>query len=222
MNFRYPLILASNSPRRQYLMQEVGFKFTKKSPDADESFSPDMPVVDVAGYLARKKADSITVEGTEVVITADTVVILGDLILNKPADRSEAISMLQTLSGQTHVVITSFCIKDANATRCFSDRTDVAFNVLEKSAIEHYVDQFKPFDKAGAYGAQDCLPRGTNPCSNLEMEFLKRIGRTDLAEKTFTSPEVGTGMRAIKEIKGSYFNVMGLPIHLVYEQLEKY
>ena len=203
-------------------MREVGFSFTKKSPDADESFSADMPVVDVAAYLARKKADSISVEGNEVVITADTVVILDDLILNKPADRTEAINMLQTLSGQTHVVITSFCIKDINTTKCFSDRTEVTFNALEKSDVERYVDQFKPFDKAGAYGAQDCLPRGTNPCSDQEMEFLTRIGRTDLAEKTFTSPEVGTGMRAIKKISGSYFNVMGLPIHLVYEQLENY
>lgn len=222
MNFKYPLILASNSPRRQYLMHEVGFTFTQKKPDADESFSPDMPVTDVASYLARKKADSISIEHNEVVITADTVVILGDLILNKPADRTEAIHMLQTLSGQTHVVITAFCIKNSSSTKCFNDRTEVKFNELEKMDIEHYVDQFKPFDKAGAYGAQDCLPRETNPCSILEMEFLKRIGRTDLAEKTFTSPEVGTGMRAIKKINGSYFNVMGLPIHLVYEQLENY
>ncbi len=222
MNFKRPLILASNSPRRQYLLQEVGLNFSKKSPDADESFSPDMAVEEVAGYLARKKADSISVEGNEVVITADTVVILGHLILNKPENRSEAISMLETLSGQTHTVITSFCLKDANSTQCFSDRTEVTFNALEKSDIEHYVDHFKPFDKAGAYGAQDCLPKGTNPCSTLEMKFLERIGRTDLVEKTFTSPEVGTGMRAIKEINGSYFNVMGLPIHLVYEQLENY
>lgn len=222
MNFKRPLILASKSPRRQYLMRELGYDFAIQSPYGDESFDPTMPSETVPEYLARKKANSIDPVSDEVVMTSDTVVILDKKILNKPADRSEAMHMLTQLSGQTHTVITAVCLKDNYKIQCIKDQTEVTFKKLAKEEIERYVDHFKPFDKAGAYGAQDCLPKGSNPCSKEELAFLAKLGKSDLAEKTFTDPSVGMGMDAIQKIEGSYFNVMGLPIHRVYEALEQF
>lgn len=222
MNFKRPLILASNSPRRQYLMRELGYHFAIQKPFGDESFDPALPSEDVPEYLAKKKAKSINHVSDEVVLTSDTVVILENQILNKPANRDEAIYMLSQLSGKTHIVITAVCLKDNRRFVCFKDRTEVTFEKLKQNEIESYVDQFKPYDKAGSYGAQDCLPKGTNPCSKAEIDFLEKLRKTDLIEKTFTGPTVGAGMIAIQKINGSYFNVMGLPIHKVYEQLEQF
>lgn len=222
MNFKRPLILASKSPRRQYLLRELGYNFAVQKPYGDELFSNDMACEDVPAYLAKKKAKSIKLVSDEVVMTSDTVVILNKQILNKPEDRDEAIEMLYRLSGQTHKVITAVCLKDDRKIICFQDLSLVTFKKLAQQEIERYVDHFKPFDKAGAYGAQDCLPKGVNPCSKDEMTFLTQLGKTDLAEKTFTDPSVGTGMLAIAQIEGSYFNVMGLPIHKVYEELERF
>ena len=166
-------------------MKEAGFSFTIEKPDVDESFPSDLPVDQVAKYLAEKKAEyfRLTMKD-EVVITADTVVILKQEILNKPADRAEAIDMLSKLSGNTHNVMTGVCIISAEKEVSFDDTTQVTFVSLTKQEIEFYVDHYKPFDKAGAYGAQDWI-----------------------------------GMVAIEKIVGSYFNVMGLPIHKVYQQL---
>ncbi len=186
MNFKRPLILASSSPRRQYLLHESGFTFRVSAPNIDESFSSEMPVEQVPGYLAEKKAKALLPElENEVVIASDTVVILGKKILNKPIDRAEAISMLQMLSGQTHVVITAVCLLSKEKQIVFDDRTEVTFASLSLPEIEYYVDHYKPFDKAGAYGAQDWL-----------------------------------GMIGVEKINGSYFTVMGLPIHKVYQHLQ--
>jgi septum formation protein len=185
MNLKRPLILASSSPRRQYLMKEAGFTFTTEKPDVDEGFPADMPVEQVAKYLALKKAEFFRSKmQNEIVVTADTVVIIGKKILNKPHDRTEAISMLSELSGKTHLVMTGVCLLSKEKEDSFEDTTHVTFKSLSKSEIEHYVDQYKPYDKAGAYGAQDWI-----------------------------------GMVAIEKIVGSYFNVMGLPIHKVYSHL---
>lgn len=185
MKQRRPIILASSSPRRQYLMTEAGFTFTVQKPDVEEDFPEDMPVADVAVYLARKKAEYFrSTMGDNVVITADTVVVLGDQIMNKPADRDEAISMLTHLAGNDHVVITGVCLLSKEKELSFQDRTIVTFRKLNAEEIAFYVDHYKPYDKAGAYGAQDWI-----------------------------------GMIAIEKIQGSYFNVMGLPIHKVYEYL---
>jgi septum formation protein len=181
-----PLILASTSPRRQYLMREAGFTFTTEKPDSDESFPPDMPVDQVAKYLASKKAEYFRPKiQEEIIVTADTVVILFNRILNKPLDRAEACEMLSSLSGRTHLVMTGVCIVSKEKEVSFDDTTEVTFQALTRDEIEFYVDHYKPFDKAGAYGAQDWI-----------------------------------GMVAIKKISGSYFNVMGLPIHQVYEHLK--
>jgi septum formation protein len=218
-----PLILASSSPRRQYLMKEAGFTFTVEKPDVEEDFPANMPVELVAKYLASKKAEFFRPQiHNEIIVTADTVVILGTKIMNKPADRAEAIQMLSELSGKTHIVMTGVCILSKEKEESFDDTTEVTFQSLAQKEVEFYVDNYKPFDKAGAYGAQDCLPAGVNPCSDEEMSFLKRINRTDLIEKTFTKTQAGIGMVAIQKITGSYFNVMGLPIHKVYQHLKNW
>jgi septum formation protein len=185
MNFKRPLILASSSPRRQFLMKEAGFQFTIESPDIDESFSAEMLVELVPKYLAEKKARVLLPKiDKEIIVASDTVVILGKIILNKPKDRHEAIEMLQLLSGQTHLVITAVCLLSKEKMVCFDDRTEVTFKKLSLEEIEFYIDTCKPFDKAGAYGAQDWL-----------------------------------GMVGIEKINGSYFTVMGMPMHRVYEEL---
>jgi len=223
MNFNRPLILASSSPRRQYLMQEVGFQFQVQVPDIDESFPAVMPVQSVPKYLAEKKARIFESKlGDEIVIASDTVVILRNEILNKPVDRNDAINMLHRLSGQTHTVITAVCLLAKGKVDCFEDHTEVTFNKLTSEEIVYYVDIYKPLDKAGAYGAQDCLPAGVNPCSQEEINFLKKINKLDLIDKTFTITQSGMGMDAIEKISGSYFTVMGLPIHLVYTHLKKF
>ena len=185
MSIKRPLILASSSPRRQYLMKEAGFDFTIEKPDVEEDFPSNMPVEQVARFLASKKAEYFRPRmRDEIIVTADTVVILGDKILNKPADRKEAIQMLSSLSGQTHRVMTGVCILSKEREESFDDTTAVTFKTLSEKEIEFYVEHYKPFDKAGAYGAQDWI-----------------------------------GMVAIHKIEGSYFNVMGLPIHLIYQHL---
>src|SRR3954466_6987168 len=111
MNFKRQLVLASSSPRRQFLMKEAGFNFTVEKPDVEETFPPEMPVDQVAKYLASKKAEYFRLElQDEIIITADTVVIINNTILNKPQDRNEAIAMLSLLSGNTHLVMTGVCI----------------------------------------------------------------------------------------------------------------
>jgi len=185
MNFNRPLMLASSSPRRQYLMKEAGFTFTVEKPDVEEDFPSSLPTEQVAKYLASKKAEFFRPKmNDEVIVTADTVVIIHSIILNKPADRTEAISMLSMLSGQTHKVMTGVCILSKEKEESFDDTTEVTFKKLTQAEIEFYVDNYKPYDKAGAYGAQDWI-----------------------------------GMVAIDKIVGSYFNVMGLPIHKVYTHL---
>lgn len=220
MNFTRPLILGSSSPRRQFLMHETGFTFTVEKPDVDEEFPRELPVEQVAKYLAVKKAEFFrTTIKDQVVVTADTVVIINNYILNKPQDRLEAIEMLKVLSGHTHLVMTGVCILSAEKEESFDDTTEVTFKTLTQAEIEFYVDTYKPFDKAGAYGAQDCLPAGVNPCSEDEIAFLKQLNKTDLLKKTLTGTQAGIGMVAIEKITGSYFNVMGLPIHKVYQHL---
>jgi septum formation protein len=188
MNFKRPLILASNSPRRQYLMREAGFEFTVQPSNADESFPTSMPVQFVPSYLAEKKAKAMMSQlKNEIVITADTVVILGSDILNKPQGPADAFEMLSRLSGRVHTVITGVCLLDKSKSEIFDDRTKVSFKKLSKEEIDYYVSTYKPYDKAGAYGAQDWI-----------------------------------GMVAIEKIVGSYFNVMGLPIHKVYTRLHAF
>jgi septum formation protein len=218
MNFKRPLILASSSPRRQFLLRAIGFDFNVCAPGIDENFAADSPVEQVPLDLARRKAMAVELPEDAVVLAADTIVVLNNGILNKPTDRDDAVRMLSSLAGKTHRVITGVCLRSATGIDAFTDAADVTFQPVTASEIEFYVDHFHPLDKAGAYGAQDTLPAGMNPCSGEEMKFLKSIGKTDLVANTVTPPK-GRRVVLIEKIQGAYFTVMGLPIHRVYPQL---
>lgn len=183
------LILASGSPRRRQLLQELGLIFSVQSKDIPEDFPENMPAAEVPVYLAYKKAKAFSEDEIlgKVILTADTVVILNGKVLNKPATETEAFEMLSTLSGQKHEVVTGVCLRTSNAVKTFSDSTFVHFRPLTEAEIWHYIRQYKPFDKAGAYGAQEWM-----------------------------------GMVAVERIEGSYFNVMGLPVHKVYTALTEF
>jgi septum formation protein len=222
MNLKHPLILGSSSPRRQFLMRTAGFQFTIEKPAVDEDFPADLPVGDVARYLALKKAEYFrTSIHHEIVVTADTVVILDNTILNKPADEAEAKSMLRSLSDKTHLVMTGVCILSAEKEESFDETTEVTFHKLSEKEIQHYIEQCQPFDKAGAYGAQECLPKDMDPRSTEEKAFLKTIGQGNLIREDGDG-RTNDGVVAIQRIHGSYFNVMGLPIHKVYEHLLRF
>ncbi len=184
---KYRLILASKSPRRQQILKDAGFNFKVEAKSVDESYPVELAPEEVPAFLAQKKANAYSqLEDGALLITADTVVILNNTILEKPKSKREAIDMLQQLSGKTHTVITGVCLKTNHSICTFSDQTLVTFKELTIEEIEHYVGTYQPFDKAGAYGVQ---------------EFIGMIGVT--------------------KMEGSFYNVMGLPVHLVYEQLTK-
>jgi septum formation protein len=188
MKLNRQLILASNSPRRKQILQDAGFEFIVKVKTTDESFSSQMSVYEVSSFLAQKKAMAFEgeISQTEILLTADTVVIVADQILNKPLDFEEAFDMLKLLSGKTHEVSTGFCLMIDNQYLTFADIAKVTFKDLTDQEINHYIKVCKPFDKAGSYGVQDFI-----------------------------------GMIGITSILGSYFTVMGLPIHRVYEELSR-
>ena len=201
-------------------MKEAGFEFAVEKPDVEEIFPDQLPVDQVARYLASIKAEYFRPNmKDQIIVTADTVVILDGQILNKPTDRNDAIQMLLSLAGRTHTVMTGVSIVSLQKEENFDDSTEVTFARLSRKDVEYYVDHFKPYDKAGAYGAQDGLPDGMNPCSTEEMVFLREIGKEKLIEQTMTNTGLDNEMVVIKKISGSYFNVMGLPIHKVYRSL---
>jgi septum formation protein len=220
MNFKHPLILASSSPRRQFLLHEAGFQFTVRNPDIDESYPKDMQPEHVPVYLASKKAAVIEAKCSDaVIIASDTIVIVDQIILNKPFDRADAIRMLSMLSGRTHQVITAVCLMNNSKIDAFDDHTMVTFRKLTQAEIASYVDRLHPMDKAGAYGAQDCLPAGMNPCSQEEMDFLIHINKPNLIDQSVNRTVQDSRIEMIEKIDGSYFTVMGLPIHEVYKHL---
>ena len=183
-----PLILSSNSPRRKELLAGLDIPFeVRVIEDIDESYPDSLPTGEIAEYIAQKKAAAYEVGNDEVLITADTIVVRDDQILGKPADAEEAKQMLHSLSGKTHHVITGVCLKSCDKQRHFSVISEVTFKTLAEEEINYYVETYKPFDKAGAYGIQ---------------EWIGYIGVTGLS--------------------GSYFNVMGLPVQRIYEELKKF
>ena len=152
------IILASNSPRRKELLGGLGVDFEGQVlKGVDESYPDTLPAKDVAEYIATEKAAAYTVQEDELLITADTVVIVGQDILGKPKDSADACRMLRELSGKTHQVVTGVCLTTSKEQRRFSVTTDVTFKQLSDAEIEHYVDKYKPFDKAGAYGIQEWI-----------------------------------------------------------------
>lgn len=154
------IILASNSPRRKELLAGLDVDFEVRVLDGiDESYPAELPVEDIAEYISRKKAVAYreTMGDDELVITADTVVVLGRQVMGKPKDDADACRMLRLLSGQVHQVITGVTLTTRERQRSFSVKTDVTFKALSKQEINYYVSRYHPLDKAGAYGIQEWI-----------------------------------------------------------------
>lgn len=180
------LILASASPRRRQLLQGLDLPVEITQVDVDETPPEGLPAEQVAEHLARLKAEAWTGElaPDQVLVTADTTVLLDDMLLNKPTDAADARRMLGLLAGRTHRVITGVCLRTFTRTIVLSDTARVTFGPLSADEIAYYVDRYSPLDKAGAYGVQDWI-----------------------------------GYVAVERIEGSFYNVMGLPLHKVFAAL---
>lgn len=160
IGFKYNIILASNSPRRKDLLSGLGFNYKSiVIPNIDESYPLDLEKELVAQHLAEKKSKSYTEYLTDnnLLITADTTVILNGEIYGKPKNEEDAVFMLKKLSANTHQVVTGVCLSTANNQKSFSVKTDVTFRPLSDSEIDYYVTEYKPLDKAGAYGIQEWI-----------------------------------------------------------------
>lgn len=152
------LILASNSPRRKELLGGLGIPFeVRVLQGIDESYPETVPTDKIAEFIATNKAKAYEVAADEILITADTVVIVDDEILGKPSDADDACQMLRKLSGKSHHVITGVSLKSYDKQKTFSVDTEVTFKTLSESEIDYYVTRYKPFDKAGAYGIQEWI-----------------------------------------------------------------
>lgn len=156
---KYKFILASKSPRRQYLLKELGLQFDIYTKEVDESFPDHLKAQEIPLYLAQKKATAFESELDEdtIVITSDTIVWIENQVLNKPVDKEDAIRMLQLLSGKKHEVYTGVCLKSKNKMHSFYACTHVYFKTLSLKEIEYYITNYNPYDKAGAYGAQEWI-----------------------------------------------------------------
>jgi septum formation protein len=182
------IILGSASPRRQELFKELNIPFTIKIKSVEEIYPSNLKGEEITNFLALLKANAFNndINENDIIITSDTIVWLKDEALEKPKNKVHAIEILQKLSGESHEVITSVCIKTINKLITFSDITIVNFKKLSLEEINYYVENYKPYDKAGAYGIQEWI-----------------------------------GFIGVTSIKGSYFNVMGLPVNKLYEELNK-
>lgn len=157
---KYKVILASNSPRRKELLAGLGVDYEVRTlPDVDESYPETLKGADIPLYIAKEKADAYLnmMQPGELMITADTIVWLDGKVLGKPADREDALRMLREMSGRTHEVFTGVCVTTTEWQRSFTAQTEVRFASLSEEEINYYVDQFKPMDKAGAYGVQEWI-----------------------------------------------------------------
>nr|WP_321452478.1 Maf family nucleotide pyrophosphatase [uncultured Carboxylicivirga sp.] len=188
---KYTLVLASQSPRRQELIKhlDIPFQVVLKE-EVEEVYPNDMIPEDVPVFLAELKAKPYADDLEQhswIVLTADTIVLCNGEILGKPKDRGDAVRMLQMLSGMSHEVVTGVCLSSKHKKHSFKVSTKVYFKSLSSEEIDYYIDNYKPFDKAGAYGIQEWI-----------------------------------GMIGIEKIEGSYFNVVGLPVQSVYNELLKF
>jgi septum formation protein len=173
---QWNIILASKSPRRAELLRLAGYSFVVRVCEVDESYPDDLPVDKVAEYLAAKKAmaQAGDMEPADLLIAADSVVILEDRILGKPVDEEEAKAMLRTLSGREHRVITGVCLLTKESKRCFSSCSRVFVEPLTETEIRHYVEQYRPYDKAGSYGIQEWI--GINRIRRIEGSYTNIMG----------------------------------------------
>lgn len=171
-----PVILASKSPRRQELLQQMDIDFRVVLKEVDESFPSDLQPGEVALYIARKKAEAFdeSVEDNEIVITADTIVTIDGIILGKPEDEEDAVRKLKLLSGKKHEVITGVAFLHKHEIRSFSDSTTVYFKELSEEEMRFYIQTYKPFDKAGAYGIQEWI--GHSAIEKIEGSYNNVVG----------------------------------------------
>ncbi len=175
------IILASGSPRRKSLLEEAGFNIEVCSLDIDESFDPELPVEMIAEILAIRKADHAghLMVDQEIVITADSVVVLENKIFNKPSDFNDAYRMLAFLSGKKHTVYTGVCLRDKSKSISFTGKSEVFMRPLEDAEVRWYINQYKPFDKAGSYAVQEWI--GLCKISSIEGSYANIMGLpTDL------------------------------------------
>lgn len=180
----HPIVLGSQSPRRQNLLKDLGLEFTIRTTNAEEIFPDHLKREEIVEFLAKQKAELIDSSEEEILITSDTIVWINDGLLGKPTSRDHAIEMISKLSNQKHEVLTGVCIQKGSDFHVFHDITEVYFRELSQEEIVYYVDKYKPFDKAGSYGIQ---------------EWIGYVG--------------------IKKIEGDFFNVMGLPVFKLYDEL---
>ena len=181
------IILGSNSPRRKELLAGLGIDFVVDTGNTfEEVYAPSTPHERIPEVLSAGKSYGFhrELEDDEILITSDTLVLCADKVMGKPHSREEAYEMLRLLSGWEHKVITAITVRDKERCKTSSDTAIVHFKELSDKEINHYIDNYKPFDKAGAYGIQ---------------EWIGYIG--------------------IGRIDGSYFTIMGLPVHMVYQEL---
>ncbi len=185
----YKLVLASGSPRRQQLMRNLGLDFEVSPSFLEEFYPEELGMTAIPVYLAQLKAEAMKdqMKENELLITADTIVWKDDKVLCKPASREEAIRILESLSGCQHQVITGMHLQSVSKKVSFHAVTEVWFDDLSEEEIIYYVDNYKPYDKAGAYGIQ---------------EWIGYVG--------------------IYKIEGSFYNVMGLPVHKLYQYLKDF
>lgn len=171
------IILASKSPRRKQLLEQMGFEVVVDSVDIEETFPPNLDVEDVAEYLAIKKSKNYKKDVAEksILVTSDTVVVVDNIILGKPKNVQEAKEFLRLLSSRTHKVTTGCCLKTHNnKIKYFSEQTVVKFKELTKEEIDFYVNKYKPFDKAGAYGIQEWI--GAIGIENIQGDYYNVVG----------------------------------------------
>lgn len=189
MNLNYTLILGSRSARRQEIMRNAGFEFKVVSIDCEETFPPELDLHNIPKFLAEKKsrAYKTPLEENEMLITADTIVLLNNNVLGKPATINEAKATLTLLSGKSHEVITGVCLRTNGKTVLFQEKTTVSFVELSGDEIDYYIEKQNPIDKAGAYGIQEWI-----------------------------------GLIGVESIIGSYYNVVGLPIHKLYSEMKQF
>jgi septum formation protein len=170
------IILASKSPRRSELMRMAGFEFEVRSKDVPEDHPADTKAEDIPLFLAKKKASALLpeIKDDEVIIGADTIVILNGKIYEKPTDRADAIQMISELCGYTHTVVTGVYIISKHKEIGFSEATKVTFNSLTKEEIAYYVDHYKPYDKAGAYACQEWI--GAVAIKRFDGDYFNVVG----------------------------------------------
>ena len=174
---KYNIVLASKSPRRQELLKGIGVDFTILTKEVDESFPSKLPLIDVAPFLSLKKAkafEDAELPDNYMVITADTVVIVENEILGKPKDRDDAVRMMNLLSGKVHKVVTGVTVHTKEKTKTFSVISKVTFETLDNQEVDYYIDNFRPYDKAGAYGVQEWI--GYIGVSNVEGSYFNVMG----------------------------------------------